>query len=168
MTEKFVDMKSPFTGGKVKEVTTTESKRFRNETYEVKVRYYVCVDTGEQFTTTEQDTIQFHDLYSQYRLRHGLPFPDEMKRLRTRYGLNHSQIAHILGLAANQYARYEEGEVSSEENGKKIAAQRDNQALLELLRKYKDDFSSQEYQRILLTISLQDTHTNSFTPAPSR
>lgn len=77
--EKYVDMKSPLTGGKVKEVSTTEVKEFRKEKFRVHVRYYICEDTGEQFTTTEQDSLQFNDLYSQYRIRHGIPFPDEIK-----------------------------------------------------------------------------------------
>ena len=68
--EKYVDMKSPLTGGRVKEVCTTEVKEFRKERFLVHVRYYVCEDTGEQFTTTRQDTLQFNDLYAQYRIRH--------------------------------------------------------------------------------------------------
>ena len=69
--EKYVDMKSPFTGGKVKEISTIEVKEFRKEKFSVHVRYYVCEDTDEQFTTTEQDTLQFNDLYGQYRIKHG-------------------------------------------------------------------------------------------------
>ena len=44
--EKYVDLKSPFTGGKVKEVSTVEEHEFRKEKFTVHVRYYVCEDTG--------------------------------------------------------------------------------------------------------------------------
>lgn len=81
--EKYVDIKSPFTGGKVKEVITTEDVTFRNEKFRVRAKYYVCEDTGEQFTTTEQDTLQFNDLYAQYRIKHGIPFPEEINSIRT-------------------------------------------------------------------------------------
>lgn len=77
--EKYVDMKSPFTGGRVKEVFTMEEVEFSGEKFLVYVRYYVCEDTDEQFTTTEQDTLQFNDLYSQYRIRHGIPFTEDIK-----------------------------------------------------------------------------------------
>lgn len=46
-------LKSPFTGGKVKEVSTIEEHEFRKEKFSVHVRYYICEDTGEKFTTTE-------------------------------------------------------------------------------------------------------------------
>ena len=80
--EQYVDMNSPFTGGRVKEVFTTEVQEFRKENYTVHARYYVCEDTGEKFTTTEQDELKFNELYGQYRVRHGIPFPEEIKATR--------------------------------------------------------------------------------------
>lgn len=154
--EKDVDIKSPFTGGRVKEVSTIEEKEFRKEKYSVHVRYYVCEDTGEQFTTTEQDTLLFNDLYSQYRVRHGIPFPDEIKALRQKYNLNYSQITKILGFGANQYARYEAGEIPSESNGKMIATIRDKRVILELLKSCRAVFPTNEYQRIMTSILLSD------------
>ena len=79
--EKFVNIKSPFTGGKVKEVSAIENHEFRKEQFSVHVRYYVCEDTGNRFTTTEQDELLFNELYSQYRVNHGIPFPEEIKNI---------------------------------------------------------------------------------------
>lgn len=64
--EKIVNIKSPFTGGKVKEVSTTETISYKGEEFLVHVRYYVCVDTGEQFTTKEQDSEWFEELHMLY------------------------------------------------------------------------------------------------------
>lgn len=74
------NMKSPFTGGLVYLVEDTEVQVFRKEQYTVHVRYYECKDTGEQFTTEEQDEQLCNELYNQYRIRHGIPFPDEIKK----------------------------------------------------------------------------------------
>lgn len=150
--EKNVDMKSPFTGGRVKEVSTTEVKEFRKEKFKVHVRYYVCEDTGEQFTTTEQDTLLFNDLYAQYRVKHGIPFPDEIKEIRTGYGLNYTQISRILGFGVNQYAKYESGEVPSESNGKMIAAIKNRDVLLDILQNCRSEFQPSEYERIVTSI----------------
>lgn len=154
--EKYIDIKSPFTGGRVKEVCTMEDVEFRGENFCINSRYYVCEDTGEQFTTTEQDALQFNDLYSQYRIRHGIPFPDEIMEIRTRYGLNYSQITRILGFGTNQYATYENGEVPSESNGKMIAAIRDKNVLLRLLNDCKDTFEPAEYEHIQNSISMSE------------
>lgn len=162
--EKYVDMKSPFTGGRVKEISTTEEKEFRKESYKVHVRYYVCEDTGEHFTTTEQDTLQFNDLYAQYRLRHGIPFADEIREIRIGYGLNYSQISRILGFGSNQYAKYESGEVPSESNGKMIAAIKNQDVLLKLLKNCKTIFQPSEYDRILTTILKSHQSEDDTTP----
>ena len=162
--EKTTEIKSPFTGGMVKEISTTEEATFRKEKFRVHVRYYICEDTGEQFTTTEQDTLQFNDLYAQYRIRHGIPFPDEIKAIRTRYGLNYSQISRILGFGANQYAKYESGEVPSESNGKMIAAIKDKGVLLSLLKCCKDSFQRSEYERILTSINMSDERVDENAP----
>lgn len=161
--EKYVDMRSPLTGGRVKEVNTTEVKEFRKEKFRVHVRYYICEDTGEQFTTTEQDTLQFNDLYAQYRIKHGIPFPDEVKKTRQKYNLNYSQISRILGFGANQYAKYEAGEVPSESNGKMIATIKEKDVILNLLKNCKTSFQPSEYDRILTSIIKSEENTDEYT-----
>ena len=39
-------LKSPFTGGKVKEVSTIEEHEFRKEEFSVYANYYVCKDVS--------------------------------------------------------------------------------------------------------------------------
>ena len=146
--EQYVDMKSPFTGGRVKEVFTTEVQEFRKEDYTVHARYYVCVDTGEKFTTTEQDELLFNELYGQYRVRHGIPFPEEIKATREKYGLSIAAISKILGFGINQYANYESGQVPSESNGKMILAARNKNFILSLLDSSREQFSETEYTKI--------------------
>lgn len=70
--ERTVNLKSPFTGGPVKEVSTMEKMSYKGEEFLVHVRYYVCVDTGEQFTTTEQDSEWFNELHLLYNEKHAI------------------------------------------------------------------------------------------------
>lgn len=73
MKKQIVDgMESPLTGGLVYLVEDAETQTFRGEEYTVHVSYYVCKDTGEQFTTEEQDERFCNELYNQYRVRHGI------------------------------------------------------------------------------------------------
>ena len=154
--EKFVDLKSPFTGGRVKEVSTVEEHEFRKETFSVHVRYYVCEDTGEKFTTSEQDELLLNELYSQYRAVHGIPFPEEIKGVRQRYGLNYQQMTKILGFGSNQYAQYEKGQVPSESNGKMLSAIMNRQFMLHLLEDSKVEFSDEEYQKVYHSVLASD------------
>ena len=159
--EKYVDIISPFTGGRVKEVSTVEEHEFRKEIFSVHVRYYVCEDTGERFTTTEQDELLFNELYSQYRVRHSIPFPEEIKALRLRYGLNYQQITKILGFGANQYAQYEKGQVPSESNGKMLSAIMSRPFMLHMLEESRAEFSDEEYQKVNLSVLSSEVRQDS-------
>ena len=146
--EKEVDIKSPFTGGLVKEIYILEKQSFKGEDFWVHSRYYLCVDTGEKFTTTEQDEQTINDLYAQYRIKHGIPFPDEIRRIRTKYGLNYIQMGKILGFGTNQYAKYENGQLPSESNGRMIWAVRYKTIMLKLITDLKDIFEPEDYEKI--------------------
>lgn len=142
------NVSSPFTGGRVFLVEDIEEQEFRKEKYGVHVRYYVCEDTGEQFTTTEQDEMAFNELYNQYRVRHGIPFPDEIRRTRERYGLSCAQMTRIVGFGQNQWRLYEAGQVPTESNGKSIVAVADSGTLLRMLEASRAEFPEDEYLRI--------------------
>lgn len=150
--EKYVDLKSPFTGGRVKEVSTIEQHEFRKEMFSVHVRYYVCEDTSERFTTTEQDELLFNELYAQYRVNHGIPFPEEIKAIRLHYGLNYQQMTKILGFGTNQYAQYEKGQMPSESNGKLLSAVMNRQFMLHLLEDSRTEFSVEEYKKVYQSV----------------
>lgn len=141
-------MSSPFTGGQVYLVEDTEVQDFRKEKYTVHVRYYMCKDTGEQFTTDEQDEQLCNELYNQYRTKHGIPFPDEIKQIRKQYGLSYSQITKIVGFGQNQWKQYESGSLPSESNGKSIAAIRSREGMLSMLESSRNQFEESTYSKI--------------------
>lgn len=151
-TERYVEMKSPITGGRVKEICDVEEKIFRKEKFPVHIRFYTCVDTGEEFTTTEQDELFCNELYNQYREKHGFPFPDEIRSIRERYGLNYTQISKIMGFGINQWKQYEEGNVPSESNAKLILAASSKEGMKKMAQSSKAQFTDAELKRILSAI----------------
>jgi len=72
-------MKSPFTGGKVTLKQEDSELVFRKEKFQYTHFYYQCEDTNERFTTTEIDEINLSQVYNQYRIKYGIPFPDGIK-----------------------------------------------------------------------------------------
>lgn len=149
MNKRIVDgMESPLTGGEVYLVEDTETQTFRGEEYTVHVSYYVCKDTGEQFTTEEQDEQMCNELYNQYRVRHGIPFPDEIKKIRERYELSYPQITKIVGFGQNQWKQYENGNVPSESNGKSIVAISNREGMLYMLESSKNQFDERTFVKI--------------------
>ena len=152
MTKTLTTLESPFTGGRVFEVETTEEQEFRKEKFLVHTRYYVCEETGEEFTGNGQDALWTNELYGQWRVKHGVPFPEEIKATRLRYGMNYVQITKILGFGANQWKSYEDGCVPSESNGKMMRAVEQKQTMLMMLEASRSEFDENEFSKLQMQV----------------
>lgn len=113
-------MKSPITGKEMKLIKERRSMDFRKESFEIVFHYYKCEDSGEQFTTTSLDEVNMNQVYNQYRDKFNIPFPDEIIRIREKYGLSAAKMSEILGFGVNSYRQYEAGEMPSIANAKLI------------------------------------------------
>lgn len=113
-------MNSPITGKEMKLTKERRSMDFRKETFEIVFHFYKCEDSGEQFTTTTLDEVNMNQVYNQYRDKFKIPFPDEIIRIREKYGLSAARMSEILGLGVNSYRQYEAGEMPSTANAKLI------------------------------------------------
>ena len=96
------------------------SMDFRKEAFEIVFHYYKCEDSGEQFTTTALDEVNTNQVYNQYRDKFNILFPDEIIRIREKYGLSAAKMSEVLGFGANSYRQYEAGEMPSVANAKLI------------------------------------------------
>jgi len=130
---KIVNMKSPITG---KEMILTRERRsleFRRETFEIVFHCYVCVESGETFTTTYLDELNLNQVYNQYRVRYNIPFPEEIVSIREKYGLSAAKMSEILGFGINSYRQYEAGEMPSIANAKLIQMVGDPKRFIEVV-----------------------------------
>lgn len=126
----------------------TRALNFRKESFPVVYHYYLCEDSGEQFTTTELDERNMTQLYNQYREKHNLPFPDEVKAIREKYGLAATRMSEILGFGINSYRNYENGEVPSQANGRLIQLANDPEKFKDLVE-LSDTLEGNQKQKLL-------------------
>ena len=61
-----------------------------------------------------------NQLYNQYREKFNIPFPEEIIKIREKYGLSAAKMSEILGFGVNSYRQYEAGEMPSLANAKLI------------------------------------------------
>lgn len=128
-------MNSPITGNPMKVCYELRDVPFRNEELQIVFGFYKCEESELQFTDTRLDTINTVQLHNRYREKHNLPFPEQIKKIRTQYGLSAIKMSETLGFGVNSYRKYESGEVPSLSNGKLInlaADPRKFQSLIEL------------------------------------
>jgi len=113
-------MKSPFTGGSVALKTELRELTFRGESFKINAHYYICEDTGTEFTTDELDEIDTRQVHNLYRKKHSIPFPEEMQKIREKYKVSARKMSLILGFGENQYNKYENGSMPSLSNARLI------------------------------------------------
>lgn len=132
----------------MKVIYTPDSWEFRGEKYEFTYISFRDDAEGENYTTTESDTIWYNHATNQYREKHGIPYQDEIIALRERYGVSAAKMSLILGFGANQYRLYEDGEVPSESNGKMIRSAMNPHVFLDLVKSSRHQLSEKEYAKI--------------------
>ena len=97
-------MKSPVTGKEMSVCQETRTANYRGECYSYTASYYLCKDSGEHFTTTALDMEAMEQVFRQYRERHGIPFPAEIKAIRMKYRVSAAKMSRILGFGIDDDA----------------------------------------------------------------
>lgn len=131
-------MKSPITGKKMKLTYEWRTVPFRKEQFEIPYQFYLCEDTGEQFTTTDLDEWNMQVLHNQFRAKHHIPQPDEMVAIRQKYVLSASRMGEILGFGPNTYGQYEKGEVPGLPNANLVKIAKDPEKFYDLAKDWEN------------------------------
>ena len=87
----------------------TETYDVRGEPTEVLTRVGVCPACGADLSIEELDDATLVAVYNEYRQKHGIMAPEEMVRLRNRYGLGVRPFSLLLGWGEITLHRYEGG-----------------------------------------------------------
>lgn len=102
-------------GKKVKAdvVVKREDYDIRGETIEVDAKVLVCPECGREFFSEELDEATIICVYNEYRRRHKLLYPEEIKQIREQYGLSQRSFAKLLNWGDKTIQRYENGSIQS-------------------------------------------------------
>jgi putative zinc finger/helix-turn-helix YgiT family protein len=106
-------MKSPLTGNEMTLLKEWRTMEYRKEQFEVMFNFYRCIDTGEQFENEQFSQLNFNQVINQYRVKHHIPFPEQIKAIREKYELSAAKMSEIMGMGTNSWRNYENGEVPS-------------------------------------------------------
>lgn len=142
-------IESPFANGNASLQIRPKTMTFRKEEFEVFDYFYICNATGREFTTEKAGDVTMSQLYNQYREKHTVMFPVEIKELREKYDLSPVKMSDILGFGINIYRNYENGEVPSKSNAKMLDLAKDPKIFLDLSAK-SDSLSATELDSLKL------------------
>lgn len=150
---------SPFRNCEAHLKRVPDTMEFRGKTYHFLNHYYVCDESGEEFTDEATGEVNFAQVYNQYREENNIPFVNEIIKLREDCHLSKADMGRILGFGENQYYHYELGEVPSPSNGRLMRTLIDNrEALMSAIRESSIKNSNKEKAlRALENLSLVES-----------
>lgn len=119
-------------------IRTTEDVEVRGEHIEVDVEYYKCLSCGEEFEDPHSDDDPLDKAYREYRKRHHMVQPEEIRSMRKRYGLTQNEMAKLLGWGATTLSRYENGALQDEAHEKTLRLAMEPRNLLTLIEDTPD------------------------------
>lgn len=143
---------SPFRNCEAHLKRVPDTMEFRGKTYHFLNHYYVCDESGEEFTDEATGEINFAQVYNQYREENNIPFVNEIVKLREDCQLSKADMGRLLGFGENQYYRYELGEVPSPSNGRLMRTLIDNrEALMSAIKESSIKESNKEKSLLALS-----------------
>lgn len=117
----------------VETVNTNETVEIKGERYDIPVTYYKCMTCkGEFDEPAGPDPLE--KAYSEYRSRHGMLQPEDIREFRKRHGLTQNELGKLLGWGVVTLSRYENGALQDEAHDKQIRLAMNPRNLIELIR----------------------------------
>jgi putative zinc finger/helix-turn-helix YgiT family protein len=154
----------PYCNGTANLQKEAKELNYRKDAFKIVAHFYKCEKCSEEFTTTEADTISLMQAHNQYRKKNNIPFPEEIAAIREKYDLPASKMSEVLGLGANGYSNYENGEIPTPAYGNLISAASESQTFMNLLDKAKEHFSENAFkkvkERVTYLIHTEDENKN--------
>lgn len=98
----------------------------RGEPVTVRGPVRICDVCGNIMGDGELDGALLISAYNEYRRRHGLLMPDEIRAIRERYSLSQEAAAKLLGWEPQTFIRYERGALQKNEHDKLLRRMRDD------------------------------------------
>ena len=92
-------------------ITRQETFKVYGEDITIDAQVLVCAECGEELFCEELDSATLVNAYNEYRRKHKLLLPDEIKKIREQYGLSQRSFAKLLNWGDKTICRYENGSV---------------------------------------------------------
>lgn len=86
-----------------------ETYNVRGEPVEIEAEVAICPKCGLKVFDEERDSRNLELAYNEYRKKHGLLLPSEIRLIRERYGLSQRALSRLLGWGEITLHRYESG-----------------------------------------------------------
>lgn len=92
-------------------VEKRETYEVHGEPIEINAKVLICTECGEDLYCEKLDNDTLNNAYNEYRRKHKLLFPAEIKKIREQYGLSQRSFSELLHWGDKTIFRYENGSI---------------------------------------------------------
>ncbi|MEW6586709.1 MAG: type II TA system antitoxin MqsA family protein, partial [Nitrospirota bacterium] len=143
-------------------VTKPENINVRGELIEVESEFLTCLSCGNTFDDPQSEFDPLVPAYREYRKRHGLTQPEEIRQFRKRYGLTQSEFSAILGWGIATLNRYENGALQSEAHEKTLRLSMKPENFLRLIEETPSALNEEKRKRLTEELRKEEEEALSF------
>ena len=130
-------------------VQKDEEITVRGEPIIVRVEFYRCSECDAEFHAPDSGDDPLDIAYREYRRRHGMVQPEEIRQFRAQHDLTQSELARLLGWGAVTLSRYENGALQDEAHETSLRLAMKPQNLLELVEHKSNALGPGKRERLL-------------------
>ena len=141
-------------GREVETSVITKKERYDvcGEPIEVDAQVLVCDECGEEFYCEELDDATLVTAYNEYRKRHKLLLPDEIRKIREQYGLSQRGFAKLLNWGDKTIFRYENGSIQDKAHNSLLLFLREPENMRTYLMENEVPLDDRQKAKLLETV----------------
>lgn len=132
-----------------KKISRRETFIVCGEDITIDAQVMVCVDCGEEIFCEELDSATLISAYNEYRRKHKLLLPEEIKKIREQYGLSQRSFAKLLNWGDKTICRYENGSVQDRAHNSLLLFLREPENMRTYLTENEVMFDERQKTRLL-------------------
>lgn len=126
-----------------------EKVEVRGESIEVPAGHYRCKVCKADFEDPKGGFDFLEKAYEQYRSRHGMVRPAEIKAFRKKFGLTQGELSKLMGWGPVTLSRYENGALQDEVHDKMLRLAMNPENLLKLIEEAPDAIADGKRRRLV-------------------
>lgn len=141
-------------------ITRRESFNVCGEDIEVDAQVMVCAECGEELFNEELDSATLINTYNEYRRRHKLLLPEEIRKIREQYGLSQRSFAKLLNWGDKTIRRYENGAVQDRAHNSLLLFLREPENMRTYLTENEVALDEKQVAKLLDTVDKLEEDTD--------
>lgn len=141
-------------------ITKKETYNVCGEQIEVDANILICTDCGEELFCEELDNATLVNAYNEYRKRHKLLLPEEIKRIREQYGLSQRSFAKLLNWGDKTICRYENGSIQDKAHNSLLLFLREPENMRTYLTENEVSLNEKQKAKLLTTVENLEQNKN--------